>query len=491
MTNQELEKIYKESYRAVYWTAMSLLKNEADAEDIVQETFLSLIKSYDMIQDKSKVNSWLKKTAANKCLDRIKLTKTVNVEDEILENIEAVPEDFLPDSIVESEAMRKIVMDIIEKSLSEEVRKTIILFYFDEMSTKEIAEALGIPQGTVLWRLNFARNKIKKEVEKYEEESNTKLFAVPFLTLLFTKEAEQVVIKPMPASLSGLLSASVEAAPVGAGGQVVAETIRKGTGIMIKKLIIWLAALLAVGIIVTVVIVNNNHKKEEKKETSRNARTEITSEEETKENSSAVNESATEESVSEESASESDAAPVKGKTWCSYPHFYINGKEIVAMESTIQDLSDAGCYCVCEGFEPNKVPAETIYYSLDDMPDDMALHSIKVYPDKASADAGVGEIKIRYGWLDADVADGPIPIKNYRILGMLLDTESAPIWGDKLLFDFPLSMTIDQLKENAGDPMNINEDKGSMNYFYYCDEMIQFWCFTFDENGQLICVFMS
>ena len=150
MTNQELEKIYTESYRAVYWTAMSLLKNEADAEDIVQETFLTLIKSYDTIKDKSKVTSWLKKTAANKCLDRIKLTKTVNVDDEVLENIETVPENFLPDSLVESEAMRKIIMDIIEKTLSEDVRRTIILFYFDEMSTKEISEALGIPQGTFL-----------------------------------------------------------------------------------------------------------------------------------------------------------------------------------------------------------------------------------------------------------------------------------------------------------------------------------------------------
>ncbi|MBO4748550.1 MAG: sigma-70 family RNA polymerase sigma factor, partial [Clostridiales bacterium] len=232
MTNQELEKIYTESYRAVYWTAMSLLKNEADAEDIVQETFLTLIKSYDTIKDKSKVTSWLKKTAANKCLDRIKMTKTVNVDDEVLENIETVPENFLPDSLVESEAMRKIIMDIIEKTLSEDVRRTIILFYFDEMSTKEISEALGIPQGTVLWRLNFARNKIKKEVEKYEEDSNTKLFAVPlpFLTQLFTAESEQVPLRPMPAGLYNLLSASSEAASTGAGEQIAAEAVRKGTG---------------------------------------------------------------------------------------------------------------------------------------------------------------------------------------------------------------------------------------------------------------------
>ena len=139
MTNQELEKIYYEAYKPVYWTAMSLLKNESDAEDIVQETFITLIKSYDTIQDKSKVVSWLKKTAANKCLDRIKLTKTVDVEDDFFDNVEDVPENFLPDALLESADTRKVLMDIIEKSLSEDVRRTIILYYYDEMTAKETA----------------------------------------------------------------------------------------------------------------------------------------------------------------------------------------------------------------------------------------------------------------------------------------------------------------------------------------------------------------
>ena len=65
MTDRELEQIYNEAYKAVYWTAMALLKNEADAEDIVQDTFVSLIESYDSIADKTKVVAWLKKTAAN------------------------------------------------------------------------------------------------------------------------------------------------------------------------------------------------------------------------------------------------------------------------------------------------------------------------------------------------------------------------------------------------------------------------------------------
>ena len=255
MTAKELEKIYNEAYKAVYWTAMALLKNEADAEDVVQDTFVSFIESYSDLEDTDKAVALLKKIAANKCLNRIKLARTDNVEDEFFESVEAVPEDFLPDSIIESEDARRIVMDIINNVLSEDVRRTLILFYFDEMSTKEIASGLGIPQGTVLWRLNFAKKKIKKEVEKYEEENDTKLFgmaALPFLSKLFIKEAEQVVFKPMPASLSNL-SASSEASK--AGSNLAKTAIKKGTDIMTKKAIIGIAAGGAAVVLVTAGII--------------------------------------------------------------------------------------------------------------------------------------------------------------------------------------------------------------------------------------------
>ena len=272
MTDRELEQIYNEAYKAVYWTAMALLKNEADAEDIVQDTFVSLIESYDSIADKTKVVAWLKKTAANKCLNRLTRTKTDNVEDGFFETIEALPEDFLPDSIVESEDTRRIIMNIIDNVLSDDIRRTLVLFYFDDMSTKEIAEVLGIPQGTVLWRLNFAKKRIKKEVEKYEEENNTKLYgmAIPFLSLLFMKEAEQVPFKAMPASLSTTLSASAQASQAGAAPNMAAQAATKGTGTMLNKgLIITIAASAAVtvtaAVVAIAVIVNTVGGKTERK----------------------------------------------------------------------------------------------------------------------------------------------------------------------------------------------------------------------------------
>ena len=264
MTDKELEQIYNEAYKAVYWTAMSLLKNEADAEDIVQDTFVTLIESYDSIKDKSKVTSWLKKTAANKCLDRIKLTKTDNMDDEFFESFEAVPEDFLPDSIVENEDARKIVMDIINNSLSDDIRRTLILFYFDDMSIKEIAVALGVPEGTVSRRLNFARNKIKKEVEKYEKDNDTKLYgmAIPFLSQLFIKEAEQVAFKPLPAALANL-SASTKA--FGAGTKLAKASIKKGTDVVKTKVLIGsVASVVTVGTAIGVTVGVLNKKADTK-----------------------------------------------------------------------------------------------------------------------------------------------------------------------------------------------------------------------------------
>ena len=256
MTAKELEQIYNEAYKAVYWTAMQLLKNEADAEDVVQDTFVAFIESYSNLEDTSKAVALLKKIAANKSLNRLTAARTGDVDDEFLEEVEAVPEDFLPDSIVESQEARRIVMDIINGSLSDDIRRTLILFYFDDMSTKEIADALGVPQGTVLRRLNFARNKIKKEVEKYEEKNKTKLFtmALPFLSKLFMKEAEQVPFKAMPASIA-TLSASAEAPASGAGIQTAASAATKGTGIIMKKVIIAIiAASVAVSVTIAIIV---------------------------------------------------------------------------------------------------------------------------------------------------------------------------------------------------------------------------------------------
>ena len=469
MTRKELEQIYNEAYKAVYWTAMALMKNEADAEDIVQDTFVALIESYDSIKDKSKVTAWLKKTAANKCLDRIKLSRTDNMDDEFFEGVEAVPEDFLPDSIVESEDARKIVMNIINNSLSDDIRRTLILFYFDEMSIKEIAVLLGVPEGTVSRRLNFARNKIKKEVEKYEKDNNTQLYgmAIPFLSKLLAKEAEQVIFKPLPASLANL-SASAEASK--AGTNVAESALKKGTDIMKTKILIGSgAAVVAVGATVGIILGVMNNKPEEKPVISETSSV------------SEGNEFAEENEITEinsESVTEttSDVTTVMAATadrWVDGEHFYVYGKEIklgINNGSTMQDIADSGCYCDISGsFDRNK-------YTLDDeFPMEQGI-TVTIYPDKASAASGIGGIKLRAASLS------PCLIKECIIIGFSCTTESASVWGDKLKFDFPVTTTLGQLKDNSGDPDFVTD---GVCYYYSVGANMGGWNFTFDENDQL------
>ena len=503
MTDKELEKIYNEAYKAVFWTAMALLKNEADAEDVVQDTFVTLIESYDSIRDKAKVMPWLKKIAANKCLNRLTRTKTDVVEDEFFEDVEAVPEDFLPDSLIESEEMRRVLMDIIEKSLSDDIRRTLILFYFDEMSTKEIAEALGVPEGTVRRRLNFARNKIKKEVEKYEKDKNTKMFgmALPFLTKLFLKEAEQVPLRPMPASLMNL-SASVQNTAVKAGAKAAKEAAKKGADAMLKKVIIGIAiGVIAVGATIGIVISVMNHNNDKSKDIPEESVIEESMPEEKTDisNETSISE-ATEiiEKNSEETSEETAEALVASDRWIDNSYLCICGQKFkvgLTDGCTVQDIADTGCYLVIWSY----ASGDYGYYTLDDEYDIEGMRAV-VFPDEASAAAGIGGLCLRIGGPETP----SIQIKDCTVQGFDCTPQDAAVWGDDLVFDFPMDMTPEQLIENCGDSystdsldaipiMTIQEGGGITGEFEgysYMSSELYSWFFIFDENDQLVMVTM-
>ncbi len=196
------DSLYEQTKSGVWFTCINLLKNEENAKDIMQDTYLAAFENLSSLTDFSGVQSWLNRIAANKCKNYIKSkSNSALVEDseEILENI---PDDkLIPEEYVTDMAKRKIIMDIIEKSLSEEQYRTIILYYFDEMTAAEIAELMDCHRKTVLYRLKTARLKIKEEVMRYEEKNKDRLHAVvfvPLLTQLLRLEAENTSVPNVP-----------------------------------------------------------------------------------------------------------------------------------------------------------------------------------------------------------------------------------------------------------------------------------------------------
>lgn len=259
------DSLYEQTKSGVWFTCISLLKNEENAKDVMQETYIAAFEKLGSLADYGGVQSWLNKIAANKCKNYIRTIVNSALAENGEELIENIPDEkLIPEEYVTDMSKRKIIMDIIERSLSEEQYRTIILYYFDEMTAVEIAELMDCHEKTVLYRLKVARSKIKEEVMRYEEENKDKLHAVvfvPILTRLFRIEAENtsvpnvpIIFQDPPNTQSGVPS-NAAAAAAKQGGKPMLNTLK-------AKIIACACAAAVVGGGVTAgVIISNNSKK--------------------------------------------------------------------------------------------------------------------------------------------------------------------------------------------------------------------------------------
>lgn len=197
-----LDELYSSTSRAVYFTCLSLLKNEQDAEDLMQNTYITAFKKLKTLEQPEKFEPWIKRIAANLCKDFL-IKKGAHPSEPLdEESPDRVDENFLPDEYAEAAEKREIVMRIMRENLSDALYQTVIMFYFDEMSVAAIAEEMNCPEGTVKYRLNAARAKIKKGVLDYEKKSGGKLYAfagLPGSVFLARLLAEETKAASVPA----------------------------------------------------------------------------------------------------------------------------------------------------------------------------------------------------------------------------------------------------------------------------------------------------
>lgn len=186
------EEVYRETCRSVYFICLGFMKNEENAKDAMQDTYMTAFSKLEQLKEEEKFIAWLKQIAVNRCKRLLEQTGPELMEAEDLENLKKEEnENFLPEEYITNKAKRKIVMDIMRKKLSDIQYQTVILFYFNGLEIEEIADMMECPPGTVKSRLSVARNKIKEGVLEYEKESKDKLYSfvgIPFLTSLLAAE---------------------------------------------------------------------------------------------------------------------------------------------------------------------------------------------------------------------------------------------------------------------------------------------------------------
>lgn len=206
------EVIYQNTYRQVYYTCMSFLKNEHNVYDVMQDTYITALTHLQQLENPERITAWLNTIAVNKCRQFLGKKMPVQLDEATSTNLLEENDNFLPESYVLNAEKRKIILNIMQEELSAVQYQTIIMYYFDGMSTSEIAACMECPEGTVSYRLSAARGKIKEGVQRYENTNGVKLYSsgtTALLTAVFLAETQGLVI---PNFLTSVFSAAFGAA---------------------------------------------------------------------------------------------------------------------------------------------------------------------------------------------------------------------------------------------------------------------------------------
>lgn len=163
--------LYKEFHGKVSFFVRRLTNNSDAAADLTSETFAAAMERINELHSGESFSGWLYSIAYNKCMQYInekKRSVTLSSEAELEELIESAALNeplLLPDDYAINAETRVQLQSIID-SLSPDQRSAVIMYYYDEMSVSEVAEAMGTNENNVSQKLHRARKKIRTQIEK-------------------------------------------------------------------------------------------------------------------------------------------------------------------------------------------------------------------------------------------------------------------------------------------------------------------------------------
>lgn len=230
---KSFDKLYELTHNDVWYNCLSLLKDEENAKDIMQETYITAFLKLDTLKDEEKFCGWVTTIAVNLCKKKLKGKVEYQIDDEVLITEAETDELMLPEEYITKAEKRKVLLQIIEDTLSFNQYQTVLMFYFDEMSISEIAQGLEISEGTVKSRLNSSRAKMKTAIEDYEKKSGDKLHGVvvvPFFTTIFKEEAKSLAVPNITIKLpNGQTLATSATKGIATGAKSTVSSIVKAT----------------------------------------------------------------------------------------------------------------------------------------------------------------------------------------------------------------------------------------------------------------------
>jgi RNA polymerase sigma-70 factor, ECF subfamily len=154
--------LFDQLYNFAHW----LTQNPSEAEDLVQETYVKALKGFASFQPDTNFRAWMYRILRNTFLTSrsgLKATSTVALDEE--EGVEIPASGGTPESLFIDHSQEQLLQSAIEQ-LPLQFREILLLCDVEEMSYKEISEALSIPMGTVMSRLSRARKALREILQQ-------------------------------------------------------------------------------------------------------------------------------------------------------------------------------------------------------------------------------------------------------------------------------------------------------------------------------------
>lgn len=155
---RELEKYFKKYCSLIFRVAFAEVKSHADAEDVLQETFIKLLRYHPVFESEEHEKAWLIRTAINLSKDLLK-----SKWQQATVGIDTVPNEektYMKVPYLEQDDTLWRVL-----ALAEKYRQPLYLFYYEDYSVREIAHILDMPESTVKTNLRRGREILKSDLE--------------------------------------------------------------------------------------------------------------------------------------------------------------------------------------------------------------------------------------------------------------------------------------------------------------------------------------
>ena len=210
---QAITALYNLSYKPAYAVAFKMTGNEDDAFDVLQDAYIKAFNSLDQLNDPSGFIPWFNKITANKCRDFLRSKKNVimfsdmeydNGEDSFELEFEDESTAFQPEERADYSDTKRLVAEMLD-NLPADQKMVLLMYYVQDMSIKEIAEALDISENTVKSRMSYGKKKMRAQAEDMEKKGYklrvSAVAIIPFLIWLLRNLSKEVTTPPMSAAI--------------------------------------------------------------------------------------------------------------------------------------------------------------------------------------------------------------------------------------------------------------------------------------------------